>query len=206
MKWPPLFLAWIWAAVLFGPAAPSLAEVFGAPVSDEVIEGDLYLKGKAKPFVHFEVREGSMVTVRNTQDGSWYGITPVLSEKRELLFAGFRITDLGNGGQGVVQLVKDVQGDSNEAFSAISMGSSTPVHIFGSPLAITVQSVRAKKFIVKAGISPLRASSPHQLQKIFGASGGGLCSVTCGELSVTAAIVTMNCGRCESGSYSSIER
>jgi hypothetical protein len=174
--------------------APLLrGEVFSVPISDEVIAGDLWVAGMpGSPLAHFEAREGSMVSVRNEDSGTIFGIIPVLDEGGQVTFSAFEIN-----GDDAVEILP---GKKKEV---VPLGEHlAPVLIEGTPLLVSVRAVERRNFLVKARTNPLKASRPGQLQKLFGASGGGLCSVSCGPIGVAATGVVMDCARCDSGAYS----
>lgn len=170
-------------------AIPVPAEVFAVPISDKVIRGRIELsEGQV---AHFSVREGSMLTVRNEESGYWYGFVPEMAQGgRQVKFTPFEITPQNIGSERIDQLIGL---EFESLFGEVS--EFTPAR---ESFAFVVEGIGRLKLNKIDQTSP-RSAQPRDLQKIFGASGGGLCCVSCGVITVCGGSVTMSCGSCSGG-------
>ena len=157
---------------------------FAVPRSNKIIEGDLSLPSAVS--AHFQVREGAMLTVRYEEQDRWYGVVPVIDERNDLKLTTF-ILEPGPDGPAVQEVLSSIDA---------KRGRQTPLSIQGYDLAVGITKTFPAKFPTIPLVDP-RGADPLALQKVYGASGGGLCSLTCGSVTVTATSVVMSCGSCE---------
>src|SRR4051812_21825491 len=62
---------------------------FAVPTSDRVISGILTLPDKS--LAQFQVREGSMLIVRDDEQGFWYGLVPHIENAKVVRFNGYKL-------------------------------------------------------------------------------------------------------------------
>lgn len=163
------------------------ADAFGVPRSNLVVEGQIRLANGFS--AHFYSREGTMLTIRDLEEGQWYGFVPVVSSgPNKVNFASYVITPTPSGGESVVEVESgvDIQKDSTNRFSFPD----------GGAVEIQVLGVRPGKFSKAVLVDP-RSRQPRELQKLYGAVGGGLCVLSCGGVTVGANSVQVECGSCQ---------
>jgi hypothetical protein len=174
-------------AALLLSAYPAAAQAFGLPKSDRVIQGEVVVGDET---VHFEAREGTLVTLQ-TIPGVMTGLSPaVLDERGERVgFLVLRITDVGAGRQDAEQL-----GDPVE----VETGARGTVTAMGTEYEIAVAGIATGRFPGRPAAS-LASGWPHELARRYGRSGGGTCAVACGPVAASATAIRMSCGACDSG-------
>lgn len=180
------------AGLLYGSSLAVYAQAFAVPRSDEVVQVEIILPGGGQAKV--EVRDGTMLTIRDEELGSMYGFAMTVDPgAARATMTTVEISDLSGGGQAV----KQVGGASENLVEGYPLEVSTPFGVFGFRLAGIVEgqfpNLRPLKNPLKSG------RTPSQLQKLFGKSGGGTCCVTCGVLTICGTRVTLDCGSCDSG-------
>jgi hypothetical protein len=169
------------------------AQVFGVPVSDYVVEGDIEIPGA--DVIHFSAREGTMVTIHDDAAGYTYGLIPTLGKEdayKSATFTPFDILPSEDGEERAVQM-KDAQGKF--LFFEAPSGKPTKLQTDKTSLEITVKRISRWRFPSLSLISP-RDHSAAELQNYFSS---GICCVSCGEMTVCGGGVVMGCGSCSGG-------
>jgi len=159
---------------------------FAVPTSDRVISGILTLPDKS--LAQFQVREGSMLIVRDDEQGFWYGLVPHIENAKVVRFNGYKL--ISNP-----EASPTVQGTFRRLEVAIREQKALPPE--APPLAIKVLAFETAYFPTIPAMKDPSKLDPQSLQELYGASGNGFCSVTCGSTTVTSTSVRMRCGVCE---------
>ncbi len=174
------------AAILLLLVAVDVRAQFAVPKSNEVVEGELVLPDGGGT-AHFFAREGAMVTVRSEEEqGYWYGIVPVI-DKGQVAFSVFELTSRGDDPPAIREIASGMKGRLNEAVE---------VDVLQGTFQVKALDIQTWRFTKVRLVDP-RGASPAALQKLYGASGGGLCSVSCGTVTITATSVKASCGTCQ---------
>ena len=162
---------------------------FSVPTSNRVFSGVLLSSGKN--LASFEIREGAMLTVRDEGKGLWYGWVPLVdSETGQVKLKGFELTARPDGPPDIAEVVKRLDVRVGEE---VALQTSFEEYDF----SLAIQGISDKEFPTIPAVKNPKKMDAEILQKVYGASGGGLCSLTCGPLTVTSTSVKMSCGVCE---------
>jgi hypothetical protein len=175
---------------------------FAIPISDYVSKGDLFVQADSlgrvgRPLrVHFEAREGTMVTVRtvrNEGQDSWVGFVPVIDK-------GARVATLTpftlEAGDSDYPSVNQLMPDNKELLIKARLNSQATIPYPEFPVTLELHDFGKAYFPELPPLVDPSQESPDKLVKLYGASGGGLCSLTCGTITVSATSVSMPCGTC----------
>lgn len=173
-------------------------EVFAVPVSDQIIRGEIVLPGGKT--IKFGAREGTMVTIRDRDNGYFIGLVPKVEDdsRGEVKFRFFTIKEW-------VEKDKIFQG-------AYQILEATTVGEPGSRLSIATEHGEFKLNFGEIvpgefpGIKLLdpRTAKPLELERIYGVTGGGLCCLGCGGVTVCGSEVSGECGSCSGGGYRAV--
>ena len=156
---------------------------FGAPNSDTVFGLEIVTKDGA--FV-VAIRDGTMAIIRS--DAYWYGIVPSKGKDDADPVLFFSLQERLGGAPSV----------SEEGSATLRHGKTVSFKNHNDDgVKLTLRFVEVWNF---PGIKIIdrRGVDPKTLQKLYGASSGGLCSVTCRGLTVTSTQVVLPCGSCDS--------
>jgi hypothetical protein len=162
---------------------------FSVPTSNSVLSGVLLSSNEV--LVHFKIREGAMLTLRDEEQGFWYGLIPQIDPKTKgVRFRGVELTPrLGE--------YPDVREVLRYLDTPIGKQVPVPSPMGDYSISIQIEGVEEGDFPTIPPLKNPHGMNPQSLQKIYGASGGGLCSLTCGSMTVTSTSVRMPCGVCE---------
>lgn len=183
-----------WAKVLgavfiaFTAISVSYAQ-FAIPTSNRILTGRLMSAGQS--LASFQIREGTMLTVRDDEQGFWYGLVPRVDEAKHIIVKGVKLLPQEDSVR-VVEVVKRLDAPLGDE---IQLPFPTGSYDF----SIKIEKLERGFFPTIPPIDNPRdiaAIKPEVLQKMYGASGGGLCSLTCDSLTVTSTAVRMSCGVC----------
>jgi len=174
--------------IVFAAISVSYAQ-FAIPVSDTIVTGSLMSAGQ--DLAHFQVREGTMLTIRNDEQGFWYGLVPKVDEAKHVWIKGVKLIPQA-GAPRVEEILKRMD---------IPAGDEVQLPFLAGDQSISVKIEETEKGVfptIPSIKNPRDISSinPEHLQKLYGASGGGLCSLTCDSLTITSTAVRMSCGVC----------
>jgi len=170
-------------------AALSIAYAqFAVPTSDTIISGVLTLPDKS--LARFQVREGSMLIVREGDDeeGLWYGLIPHVENTKKARFSGYKLIPHSDAAPDVRPALRKLE---------VTIGEQTDLPLDGLPLSVKLEGFGNGVFPTIPAIRDPSKIDPQTLQAFYGASGNGFCSVTCGSTTVTSTSVQMECGACE---------
>jgi hypothetical protein len=156
------------------------------PTSDKIISGILTLPDKS--LAEFQVREGSMLLVRDDDEGLWYGLIPHVENTKQARFNSYKLIPHSDAAPDVRPALKRLE---------ITIGEQTGVPLDGLPLSIKIEGFRNGFFPTIPAFKDPSKIDPQKLQAFYGASGNGFCSITCGSTTVTSTSVRMECGTCE---------
>jgi len=174
----------IWVACLVA-CSSSLCAQFGVPISNRVFLLEIK-EDASKSHVSFvNIREGAMVTIRSDTQGYWFGIIPVLKEK-SVQWIPFSLKAREGGAADLVQ---------TEMRSVMDIASPATLGVKNIKFYVSIIKVEERRFPNQQLTDP-RGKDPRYLQKIYGASGGGICCVSCSDMTVCGTDVKMACGEC----------
>jgi hypothetical protein len=161
------------------------ADPFSIPTSSLVVQGEINLAGKSAEFV---ARDGTMLSVQDSSSGAWYAFVPIIDRSLgKVNFAAYTITPRPEGGERLVEV----------SGTDIQVGSAGTLSLPGESVQVAVTSVRSGKFS-RVALTDLESLDPADLQRSYGAIGGGLCALSCGDFSVGANSVSVrDCGVCQ---------
>ena len=188
MKRTMLVLGALLGAAGWGAASSPQPNAFSVPVSDKVLEGQVQLPNGSHADV--VVRDGGMVTIRDERNGYMLGLAAKVDDPAKKT-VGVRAFDIHADGEG--QAAEEIPGT---AMDGARIGRPHAVNAAGHEFEFQIQAI--KQGIFPPGIASSRAqgAAPDTLQRIFGASGGGTCCLTCSGFTVCASRVSMGCGVC----------
>lgn len=160
---------------------------FAVPTSDRVISGVLTLPDKS--LAQFQVREGSMLIVRkDDEQGFWYGLVPHIENAKVVRFNGYKLISNPEAAPDVQQTFRRLE---------VALREQKALPSEAPPLAIKILAFGAAYFPTIPAMRDPSKIDPQSLRELYGASGNGFCSVTCGSTTVTSTSVRMSCGVCE---------
>ena len=152
------------------------SQVISLPGSGKLIDAELRLPQGAAPRVH--AREGAMITVRDEKNGHQFGLIPIINNRSgKATISSFDIIEL-KGGQEIRET--SIQAIESGVYKKINQGKGS--------VDIKLNNVETD--------SSLKQDQSLGLRKVYGASGGGLCCVSCDSITVCANRVDMDCGSC----------
>jgi hypothetical protein len=163
----------------------SSAEFFGVPKSDRVVAVEISFPQDNMPHpINVTVRDGTMLTIINEETGRTDAWAPAIGPDGSPVFRHF-------------QVFTDARGDhpKQEGKAERIPDSESQDFLAGWTYRLTNKGITLGSFpnlpAPKTG-----ELSPGRLSKIYGKTGGGMCCVSCGGLTVCAASVDMDCGYC----------
>lgn len=168
---------------------PLRAEVFGVPNSDQVLWGELVLPNGHK--VRFGSRDGTMVTIKDTQRGYWFGFQTALEkESKEPLVKVWQIQ--GSTARQIGFELPLTLGATEELDTESAFG-----------FQFRLDKISLGRFPQVKLVDP-RRTKPRELLSLYGSAGGGICCVTCGSTTTCGTVVIAECGSCSAG-FSSVQ-
>jgi hypothetical protein len=191
--------------VLAKASMVSSDEVFSVPISDKVVEGVITLpeglmnlpaeraQDPSAREVHFALREGTMVTVRDDKTGYAVGWVVKLEKVAGQDQPTFRPFEIGPymTPQGLGE-----KATQTGALATIALGNEQEFSTKLGLLLLASREIRDGNFPNMRLINP-NGANPQRLQKLYGKSGGGTCCVSCGGITVCGSRVAMDCGECD---------
>jgi len=183
MRWK--FAGMLFAMTLLGLTyAPntSWGDLFGVPNSDKVISVEIWFPGNEYPQpIKATIRDGTMLTITNEYVGRTDAWAPYVGPDGVPVFRHFEVRT----GDRLVQVGK-----------AIPISEGQPQDFpAGWNLRFVNKGVLLGSFPDLQVINP-RGVAPEKLAKIYGKTGGGVCCVSCGGLTLCATSIDMDCGYC----------
>lgn len=171
---------------LAGASGVAAQQPFGVPTSDRIVVAELTLPDSNQATV--DVREGTLLTVKNQDLGYTIGLSPVIDEST------------GHVEFLVVDVLETETGSHVEFLSQIGLevGTFGSVATYMGDLDIQVEDVKVGKFPRQPVVEPRRLG-PRELEQQFGVTAGGVCCVTCGPWTICGSSVSLGCGSCDSG-------
>jgi hypothetical protein len=175
--------------LLIGSAVSLLASgVFAVPVSEKVVVTQIDLPNGGRADV--AIRDGSMIVVRNEEQGKMYGFVPKLSPTvaSSLDMKVFEITDEPKG-QAADEVLSSAVSDSR-------IGTEHKIELENLVCQVRFRGVRNGKFPPVTVIKNPHDLPTDALEHLFGTSSGSSCCLTCSGFTVCGARVSMGCGVC----------
>jgi hypothetical protein len=190
-----LKLAWVILALSLSRPLALLSQVFSAPISDKVVDARLTLEGKE---VSFSLLEGSIATIRDEDNGESFGLLPSIDlGAQKIRFGLFSIERTKPSGERRISEVGRLE---------LQIGSAAPIQQLERPILLQVEAVRKTRTQVDPKEKKQSDQEPNpdstsslEVRKVLGTSGGGMCCVICGSITVCANHVQMHCGSCGGG-------
>jgi len=160
----------------------SFGDFFGVPKSDKVVEVEISFPGGEYPQpIKATVRDGTMLTIINEYTGRTDTWAPYVGPDGTPVFRHFEVhpgDQLKQAGEAV--RISQEKGQD---------------YLVGWNLHLVNKGVSPGYFPDLQAINP-RGVSPEKLAKVYGKTGGGMCCVSCGGLTICATSVDMDCGYC----------
>jgi hypothetical protein len=180
----PQLLALAWLSVL---ATGASAQPFGVPISDRVVRAELTLPDSQKATV--EIREGTLLTVKNRELGYAFGLSPAIEADGHVELLVVEIYELERENE--VTFMNQL---------ALEIGTSNTLLTHIGDFEVLISGMYVGSFPQQPVVEPKRFR-PRELEKQFGATSGGTCCVTCGPWTICGSSVRLSCGSCDSGGW-----
>jgi len=172
------------------------AEGFGVPISDRVIVGTVDIKGTS---VTFAVREGTLLTLEDTDTDTMVGLSPAITDESAGAIAWLPLKIVTTtGGRQELQFIPL----KNDEELRVDVGRPTslplPDTAWLGPFEVASISPPWRGFPTLPSPGNALESEPSALRAQFGRSSGNSCCVSCGTISVCGTSVRIaSCGVCQ---------